>query len=115
TGVQTCALPISGSLWLSFEAVRESTSTVDVIPSIGRALSLGRGSATAGETAEWPRGTPARAVVVQLQPGETYTLRAKVMQDINSGNPRSAGYLVEASMVVIPTDRKSTRLNSSHV
>lgn len=92
-----------GAINLSFEAVRESTSTVDVTPDRGRALSLGRGTATGGETPEWPQGTPARAVVVQLQPGETYTLRAKVMQDINSVNPQSAGFLAEASMVVIPT------------
>jgi|ADGO01.1.fsa_nt_gi hypothetical protein len=93
----------SGSIWLSFEAVRESTSDIDVSPGIGRALSLGRGAADPGETVEWPRGTPGRAVVVQLQPGEAYTLRAKVLQDIDSGDPRLAGELVEASMVVIPT------------
>src|SRR5690606_10725783 len=90
----------SGSIWLSFEAVRESTSTVDVLPDTRRALSLGRYVAT---TAEWSQGTPARAVVVQLQPGEAYTLRAKMMQNVSSENPRSAGYLAEASMVVIPT------------
>src|SRR5690606_14958828 len=93
----------SGSIWLSFEAVRESTSTVDVIPDIGRALSLGRGAATAGETREWPRGTRALAGVVRLQPGDADTLRWKVRQDITSASTRSAGYLGDAPMVVVPT------------
>jgi len=92
-----------GSIFLSFEAVRESTSDIDVIPDMGRALFLGRGTATGGETPEWPQGTVGRAVVVRLQPGEAYTLRAKVMQDIDSDDPMSAGQLLEASMVVIPT------------
>src|SRR5699024_12000732 len=98
TGVQTCALPISGAYGGEMKQVVLSAKVMDsngtVLELSKDELELGYRTSTIGRN-----GYIALSCVIELQPGDPDCIRS-TMEEMNAKRRQ---------------DRKSTRLNSSHV